>query len=589
MELPAASPALQPTRWRAALDGAVTIGRRTGAPALVLLALVLELAIHPSGWSMAAATLCQLWAAVVLLSLERRAKFGVVAHGASLRHVAPRIAASLVLGLFLAARVQVVASWFAGAVELDTASRVLPTYGAILLGAAAALGALQRPSASELLEGLHLRPLQTVVVSFGFAILAGTLLLTLPVSVVSAADVSLADALFMATSAVCVTGLAVIDLSTRYTAFGQLVVLLLIQAGGLGMMLLYAALASVAGRRLTARHEAELVDAAGVDTAGHLRATVRFILLSTFALEAIGVVLLLEPLSRVEGVHPVWAAVFHAVSAFCNAGFSNVPGGLAPLRDSPALLLTLSALIVAGGLGYPVLCALLPRRWHGMTHRPLHVRLVLVTSGVLIVTGFTGLLLLDGTGSLRDLDFGARLLNGLFLSVSARTAGFSAVDLAAATPAGASVIMALMLVGASPGSTGGGFKTTTLAVLALTLLAVLRRRTDVRVAFRTIPTEDVLRAFALTIATGALLGGGLLVLLTVDPLPPFTLLFEAISAITTTGLSLGATERLSPAGRLVIVALMFVGRLGPLTLLAAFLERREDGRVRYPRERILFG
>ena len=488
---------------------------------------------------------------------------------------------------FVASKVEVIYEGILGAIEVEAAAEVLRSYGAVVLISSAALLWSRSGDRLAILSRLELRPVQTVVLSFGLAVVTGTLLLSLPVSVTSTDRVSVFDSFFMATSAVCVTGLSVVDLGATYSRFGQVVILFLIQAGGLGIMALFAAFALIAGRRLSAKNEQELGEAVGAGQAVGMRRSLRFIVAFTFGFELIGILLLLPGLLRLHPEDGVFLSIFHAVSAFTNAGFAVMPGGVQTM--GPGALAILSCLVVIGGLGAPVLgpiALLVRRRRKGLG---LHAKLALWTTAALLVVGFSGILLFESSHSRAGASFLERIGNAAFLSVIARTAGFDVVGAEALSPAGAVWMMLLMLIGASPGSTGGGLKTTTFAVLFLSLVAVLGRRRDVTAFRRTVPQEDVLRAIALVWSGLSILAAGILLLLATQDLPPFALLFEAFSAFSTTGMSLGVTGELSASGRLIVMALMFVGRLGPLALLAAFFDRRDKGRISYPTQHVEFG
>lgn len=557
------------------------------AEALLAVALPTLLLARGRVWVVALAVALEAVAAAFLFVDVRRRRYGV-AEGARRRRgafVNLLLCATQILAL--GAMVHMLVRWIVGDATARFATDAIGTYTVVVYGASIAILLFRRRTVTVLTAELDIRPLQTVCLSFGLAILAGTLLLSMPWSLAVEEQVSLTDALFTATSAVCVTGLSVVDVGTHYSRVGQTVLLLLVQAGGVGIMAMYAVFATVMVRHLPGRDEAALGAAVGIDRPGALMESLRFIVATTVLIELSGAGLLWACLRSWPDAG--WVATFHAVSAFNNAGFSTFPDSLASLHDRPAPLAVMAALIVLGGLGYPVLAVLAGRLAPRGFRQGLHARVVLATSALMIGFGFVGLLALEGRGTLAGRRGGERLWVALFESVTARTAGFNVADTARLSPAGANLEMLLMLVGASPGSTGGGLKTTTVAVLSLSLVAVLRRRNEVSVFRRTLPNEDVLRAAALVFAALAMLAGGVLLLLYLEPHAPIAVVFEAVSAFTTTGLSMGITPRLSDAGRWVIVGLMFAGRVGPLALLAAFLERRERGRYRYPTERVLFG
>jgi trk system potassium uptake protein TrkH len=445
----------------------------------------------------------------------------------------------------------------------------------------------------HLLSRLDLKPSQTVAAAFALTILGGGLLLSLPISVTSIERLDLLDALFTATSAVTVTGLAVYDPGSFLSPFGQVVLLLLIQVGGIGTLVATASLVLLAGRRMQLKKATELQEAMDVDTLGHVRSVVVTVVVTTFALEAAGAVMLHLSWRELPGASNPFFAVFHAVSAFCNAGFSLFPTSLVGIVDRPGPNLVICGLIVSGGIGFPVLRALgrvLPRLRRGNGERlSLHARLALASTALLIVAGAVALALLEWSRTLAPLAWPARLLAALFQSVTARTAGFNTLDIAAMGSPTLFLLMLLMFVGGSPGGTAGGIKTTTAATILLTLRAVLRGRERVEALRRTIPTEQVQKALAVVGVSVGLLATGTLLLLTVEEGDALKLAFEAVSAFATTGLSANVTPTLGSDGKLIVMLLMFVGRIGPMTLAFAVAARRRRVAVEFPEEKIMIG
>lgn len=505
-----------------------------------------------------------------------------------LRAVFLELGTLLVSLAFVVAKADILVELARGSISADRAGEILRTYGAVV--AASSCAAIWERSAERmaLLSRLALRPVQTIVVSYSVAILVGALLLSLPVSVRATEDISLFDALFVATSAVCVTGLSVVDVAQTYAPFGLFVVLVLLQLGGLGIMFLFAAFAILSGRRLTAKREHDLVETLGADASSGFKRTLRFIVVATLGVELLGALLLLPAmLERAAPPAAAFHALFLSVSAFCNAGISSLPEALG--GASTPTLGVVALLAVIGGLGTPVLLPLWLRLRRKQRVFSLHAKLALASTLLLLVAGWLGFLLLEGHHALRGLGWDEKIGHALFLSASARTSGFQIASIQAMSPAGLAWIALLGVVGASPGSTGGGLKTTTFAVLALSVVAVLRRRDEVAIFGRTVPKEDILRAIALVWSGLAVLAAGLLLLLTLEPARPLAVLFEGFNAFTTTGMTLGLTPELSPAGRLVVMGLMIVGRLGPLTLLAAFFDRRSPAELHYPTQHVQFG
>ena len=433
--------------------------------------------------------------------------------------------------------------------------------------------------------------------------MAGTVLLSLPVAQ-AGEPVSLLDALFTSTSAVCVTGLTVVDTGTRFSPFGQAVVLALIQVGGLGLMTFAVFVGVVLGRKVAFTDRMVIQDSMHHTPTAGVRRLVRYVLAFTLAVEAAGAALLWV---RFRGQFPageaVWQSVFHSVSAFCNAGFGLLPDNLVRYRGDPLVNLAITGLIVVGGLGFLVnmeLWDLVRARLRGgrAPLLTLHARLVLVVSAALLGVGMVAFLLLEWENVLRGMPLGERLLASWFQSVTPRTAGFNTIDYGQVSSDTLFFTIFLMFVGASPGSTGGGIKTTTFGLLVALVVARWRGRGRATLFHRTIPHAVMDRALTIALLAWVLvsLAVGLLVFTETHGRPfavaePrfLALMFEAVSAFGTVGLSTGITPSLSASGKLVLAALMFVGRVGPLTLVLAVGPRQERGRFRYAEENVMVG
>lgn len=463
------------------------------------------------------------------------------------------------------------------------------------------LAALEREASRTLSLWRRLTGPQLLASSFLFLIvLATVLLLTLPGLYVTGERISLLDALFMATASVCITGLAVVDVATEFTLFGQAVYLILIQIGGIGILTITTVIIVWLGGRVTLRSEAAL----GAAEAGPAIDTSRLfgdILRYALGIEALGAFALWIAWSGELGaVGAIWPAVFHAVSAFCNAGVSNLEGGLAPYGDNPFLLIVIMILVILGGIGFLVLEEVLGV-WRRIRQTlSLHSRLVLLSTAILIGGGAILFGLLEWGLAFQSLPWYDRAVQALFLSVVPRTAGFAVVDYNDVSAASLFLTMILMMIGGSPGSTAGGLKTTTIAVLVA--LAVTRVRGEtVTHAFRhTIPEVTIQRAVGLVIIAIAFLSAAILVLQVIElgGVPQrdsdgafLALTFEAVGAFNTAGISLGITPALSSAGKLVLVLLMYVGRVGPLTFAASMLvaARKPRARIRYSTEDVIIG
>ncbi len=451
-------------------------------------------------------------------------------------------------------------------------------------------------------------PASLLVVTFAFLCALGTVLLMLPRATDDGEGAPFLHALFTATSAACVTGLTVL-LTARdalapadvqaFSPFGQGVILLLIQVGGLGIMTLSTSAVLLVGGRLSLRGHAILQGVIEEEGALTVQRMVRHILTITLAFEAVGAAVLSWRFFLDFPEDAAWAVycgVFHAISAFCNAGFSLFSHSLTAYATDPVVVPTVGLLIVAGGLGFMVIPVLFSwRTWSqglalGFKRMPTHARAALAATAWLILAGAFLLLVLDGTGAQAHLSVGERLCASLFQSVSARTAGFNIIDIAGTSRAAVLVYLVLMFVGASPGGTGGGIKTTTAVLLLAAIRATLMGRERVEVFGRTIPQRTVHKAIAITALSFAVcLVAAILLLATQDGLSSEEILFEVVSAFGTVGLSLGATGRLDGIGLIVVTALMFIGRVGPLTMTLALARREVTAEVRYPEGKVLVG
>ena len=454
---------------------------------------------------------------------------------------------------------------------------------------------LRRPPAGAPLEGSSLDPFQLIAISFLGAIGLGAVLLWLPVSLAEGTSISLLDALFTATSAMCVTGLAVVDTGAAFSGFGQVVILVLIQVGGLGVLTFGTLLAVATGRRIGLGERLRVQQQVNALDVGGIVSLVRKIATIVVIAEGAGALLLYVRFAALEGPGVgAWQALFHAVSAFNNAGFSLYSDSLVRFVDDPLVNVVMVALIVVGGLGFIVILNL-RARWTAEGPRvplTLHTRMVLTTTAVLVVVPTVALLVFEyhNPATIGQLSVAGKLQASLFAAVTPRTAGFNSIDMAGMLPASLLLTMLLMFIGGSPGSTAGGIKTVTFAVMAVSIWSVLRGRTETVAFRRRLPTETVVRAGA--IAFGAVMVGGaaMTVLALTEPHVDFlSLLFEAVSALGTTGLSLGATAEVGAAGKWILIALMYLGRVGILTFALALLRLQQHRGVRYLSEEVVIG
>ncbi|MBX3273375.1 MAG: hypothetical protein KF729_24140 [Sandaracinaceae bacterium] len=432
-------------------------------------------------------------------------------------------------------------------------------------------------------------PARLLVATFAALVVVGAALLALPVASANGHTIGVLDAVFTAASAVCVTGLIVLDTPAAFSGLGQAVILALIQIGGLGIMTFYTVAFAALGRRLSLRHERAIAGAMNVDDRRALVSSLRRVLAVTVAAEGAGA-LLLAGAFAVEGDAlgtALWRGVFTSISAFCNAGFALQTDSLVPYQTSPFILYTVAALIVAGGLS-PVAVLALPR-WLRGARVPLQVHLISIASAVLLVVGAVIYAAFEWSDTLGHLSWGDRVHNAIFQSVTLRTAGFNTVDLSLARPETLTVMIAFMLIGGSPGGTAGGVKTTTLVVILLMVGAALRGGRDPSAFGRRIGTSTVFKAGAVvTVGVAALLAGLVAVQLT-QSLDLSVAAFEVASALGTVGLSIGGTAMLDEVGKIIVIGLMFAGRVGPLTLFVFLTEREEERALHYPVEEVDVG
>jgi len=449
-----------------------------------------------------------------------------------------------------------------------------------------------------------LNPAQLFIASFFGIILLGAFLLLLPRA--THTGLSFIDALFTSTSAVCVTGLIVVDTGSYFTELGQLIILLLIQAGGIGIMTFTSYFSYFFRGGASYENQLMLKDLTNSEKIGEVFSTVRKIIILTFAIEGVGAGLIfLQTGGSLFSSLPehVFFSVFHAVSAFCNAGFSTLPNSLyePAFRFNYPLHLIIAILFIIGGIGFPIAFNFFRYLRHffvsrffrrEIRHLPwiihLNSRIVLITSGALLVVGTLLFLLFEYDNTLAEHRGIGKLVVAFFGAATPRTAGFNSVDTSALNLATLMVVFLLMWIGASPGSTGGGIKTTTFAVATLNFLSVARGKDRLEVFHREVSGLSVQRAFATISLSLIVIGVSLFFIAAFDPDKELLdIAFETFSAYSTVGLSLGITADLSPGSKLVLIATMFIGRVGMLTLLVAFLRRIKSLKYRYPSEDIM--
>lgn len=436
--------------------------------------------------------------------------------------------------------------------------------------------------------------LQSLAIGFAIIILVGTLLLMLPASNRDGQSIPFDSALFTATSATCVTGLIVYDTWTQFSMLGQAIILLLIQIGGLGFMTIAVLFAIILKKRIGLKERAYLKETVNsMQLAGVVRLSKR-ILIGTAIIELIGAALLsIRFIPQFGFGHGLWLSVFHAVSAFCNAGFDILgsTGAFSSLTGYVhdwLVCSTVMLLIIIGGIGFVVWDDLVEKKHHFAKYK-LHTKVMLISTAVMIVGCAALLFFLERNNTMKDFTFSERILASLFHSVSPRTAGFESISCGQLTDGSSLVTMFAMLIGAGPGSTAGGLKISTLVVLILAVISELRKSKDMEIFGRRLENNAVHRAASsLAIFLGMILVG-CLVLVANQNLSLHDALFECISAVGTVGLTRGITTQTTLISRLVLVTLMYAGRIGSLSIAIAFVDRRTTPHLRKPVDKIIVG
>ncbi|OHB82699.1 MAG: hypothetical protein A2Z38_10800 [Planctomycetes bacterium RBG_19FT_COMBO_48_8] len=423
-------------------------------------------------------------------------------------------------------------------------------------------------------------------------------------------SLSFVDALFTATSGTCVTGLIVKETGRDFSMMGQMVILALIQLGGLGIVVFGAVFAMLLGQAFSLRESVAMQDLLSARTISRIGNMIAFVFVSTILIEAVGAVSL-SGMWAGDVQNKWFCSIFHAISAFCNAGFSLFSNSLVGYNRNWQVYVVICPLIILGGLGFSVLYDLVNiavdrirrffkkrfnKRYRFSMEAPKRMRLqtkiVLSVSAILIVLGALAILLFERYASGPGGSNENTITAALFQSITARTAGFNTVDISAMSPSSKFVLILLMFIGGSPGSTAGGIKTVTLAVIIMAAIAALRKRHEVEMFRRSVRVAVVGRAVTVTLLFVTVLFGGTLLLSITENSNGFTMsdiMFEAASALGTVGLSTGITSLLTTAGKLIIIAMMLIGRLGPLTLLAALTFNLKPGRYNYPQEAVIVG
>ena len=436
-----------------------------------------------------------------------------------------------------------------------------------------------------------LTPYQILVLGFAGLILVGALLLMMPQASVTGQSLSFVDALFTSTSAVCVTGLIVVDTGTYFSVYGQLVLIFLIQAGGLGIMTMATLMALLMRRKIQLRERLIMQEALNQITVSGVVRLTQYIIVITLLIEFIGGTILAARWYSDFGTQGIYFGYWHAVSSFCNAGF-DLFGEFRSLTnyvDDITVNLTISSLIILGGIGFTVMFDMWNhRQWSKLA---LHTKLVLVTTTVLLASGTVIIFLLEmnNPDTIGQLSWQGKILASYFQSVSPRTAGYNTVDIGKLQDATIFFMVVLMFIGASPTSTGGGIKTSTLGVLFAAIWALIRGKEDAELFERRIPQQLIYKAFTIFFIAATLVIFVTMMMSITESAPFLRILFEVVSAFGTVGLTTGITTGLTDYGKVWIIITMFAGRVGPVTLALALALRTRKGMVHYPEGKIIIG
>lgn len=438
------------------------------------------------------------------------------------------------------------------------------------------------------------QPAQLLAISFAVTIIIGTIVLLFPFSTKSG-HISFIDALFTSTSAVCVTGLIVQDTPTYFSPVGQVVILILFQLGGLGIMTFSTLFLLAAGRRISITDRIVVQENFHHAVPKEFKSLIKNIFFFTLIIEFAGALSLFLRWHRDYTLpKTLYYSLFHSVSAFCNAGFSLFSDSFVTFRKDAWTNITIILLIILGGLGFlvlqegkDILSSLVKRKKTPVT---LHTKIVLIVTLVVIVFSFLFFFLIEADLSMKNLTPMEKILSSLFQTVTSRTAGFNTMDLSSLSAASACLLIFLMFIGASPGSTGGGVKTTTMGVIFGFLKSKITARDSVNIFHRTLPPSLVIRAFTVISLGLSVIFISSFILLIKEPWATMQeVLFEVFSAFSTVGLSLGITSKLSGLGKVIIILTMYIGRIGPLTMLYAFSRRKALGKFKYVEESIMIG
>ncbi len=439
-------------------------------------------------------------------------------------------------------------------------------------------------------KNFELNPPRVLALGFAGLILIGTLLLNLPISAMNNESIGLINALFTSASAVCVTGLVVVNTSEFFTTFGQVVIIILIQMGGLGFMTMATFGALIVGKKIGLKERLVIKEQLNFNSLSGLVKLTKYVIIVTFAIEAVGAILLSTRFIPIYGLKEgIWFSVFHAISAYCNAGFDILGNSIVPYASDLTINLTIVLLIILGGLGFTVYVDISRKRKYEKLQ--LHSKLVIWITFILILFGTVIFFLIEynNPNTLGNLSFSQKILPSLFQSVVTRTAGFNSLDISLIKDTSAFLFIILMFIGGSPGSTAGGIKTTTFGAIALTTLSIIKGDKDVVVFKKRIPENVINRSLAIVTVAIALIIVVSFVLTVTEDAAFLEVLFETTSAFATVGLSRGMTGDLTDIGKIIITLTMYVGRVGPLTMAFAFAQKSKHSKLKYADGNIIVG
>ncbi|AYF55249.1 Trk family potassium uptake protein [Clostridium botulinum] len=437
----------------------------------------------------------------------------------------------------------------------------------------------------------RLTPVQTLAIGFFIVIMVGTMLLMLPIASKSGVITPFVDAFFTSTSAVCITGLTTLNTAGYWSYFGTTIIIILIQVGGLGFMSFTTLIALLLGKRITLKERLVMQEAMNSFSLQGLVKLAKYILIFTFSVEGIGALFLSTKfIPRYGLLKGIYFSLFHSISAFCNAGFDLTGDSLVPYANNTVVILTISLLIIVSGLGFAVWAEIY--NYKGVEKISTHSKVAISMTMFLVIAGWGLMYLFEmkNPQTIQHMSIKGKLLSSLFASVSPRTAGFYSMSLPDMTLAGKVLTMIFMFIGGCPGGTAGGVKTTTIGILLMTVICVIKNREDTQIFERTIGKNLVYKSFVIvTIAMGVVIMDTMILSFTETGSSLEYILYEVTSAFGTVGLTLGLTPHLSIVGKFLICATMYIGRIGPLTLVMALSSKKDKSLIKYPDGKILVG